>query len=60
VSEEIEALAAEVRRHRRLYYNAVPEISDMEYDALEDRLRTLAPDHPALSEVGAPLEQEKG
>ena len=56
MSDDVEALAAEVRRHRRLYYNAVPEISDMEYDALEDRLRALAPDHPALSEVGAPPE----
>lgn len=49
-------LAKELRRHRALYYAGTPEISDEEFDALEDRLRELAPDHPALAEVGAPVE----
>jgi DNA ligase (NAD+) len=54
---EVEALAAAIRHHRHLYYNAQPEISDAEFDALEERLRRLAPDHPALAEVGAPPEE---
>lgn len=49
-------LAKELRRHRALYYAGTPEISDEEFDALEDRLRELDPDHPALAEVGAPVE----
>lgn len=57
--EEIEALAAAVRHHRRLYYNQEPEISDEAFDALEARLRRLRPDHPALAEVGAPPEPEQ-
>jgi DNA ligase (NAD+) len=50
----IEELAAQIRHHRDAYYNGVPEISDAEFDALEDRLRSLAPNHPVLGEVGAP------
>ncbi|MFO0726827.1 MAG: NAD-dependent DNA ligase LigA [Myxococcota bacterium] len=46
-------LAHEIRRHRQLYYAGTPEISDAEFDALEDRLRALSPDHPVLAEVGA-------
>ena len=52
-AREIEALAEAVRHHRALYYNREPELSDEAFDALEDRLRALDPDHPALSEVGA-------
>ena len=55
----IEELAAQVRHHRDLYYNRQPEISDEEFDALEDRLRELAPDHPVLGEVGAAPSGEK-
>jgi len=49
----IEWLAREIRRHRELYYNGAPEITDLEFDALEEALRRLDPEHPALSEVGA-------
>lgn len=56
----IERLAADVRRHRQLYYNETPEISDAEFDALVDRLEALAPDHPALAEVGAPVTVTEG
>ncbi len=53
-----EQLADELRRHRELYYAGQPEISDEEFDALEDRLRELDPDHAALREVGAPVKTE--
>lgn len=49
----IEQLAALVRHHRNLYYNKQPEISDEEFEALEDRLRELDSDHPVLGEIGA-------
>lgn len=50
----IESLAEQIRYHRDRYYNDAPEITDDEFDALEDRLRAMAPDHPVLAEVGAP------
>lgn len=50
----IAELAAKIRHHRAAYYAGAPEVPDAEFDALEDRLRELAPDHPVLAEVGAP------
>ena len=54
-------LAAEVRRHRDLYYNARPEIPDADFDALFRQLQQLEEEHPELAvpdsptmEVGAP------
>jgi DNA ligase (NAD+) len=35
------------------YYSGEPIMSDAEYDALEDELRTLSPDDPVLAIVGA-------
>jgi DNA ligase (NAD+) len=55
----IRELAEKIRHHRSLYYNQTPEISDAEFDALEDRLREIAPDHPVLAEVGATPEVEE-
>ena len=54
-------LAAEVRRHRDLYYNAKPVIPDADFDELFRRLQRLEEEHPELAvpesptmEVGAP------
>lgn len=52
-AQTIERLAEKIRYHRDRYYNDQPEIDDSEFDALEDRLRQLAPDHEVLGEVGA-------
>ncbi len=54
----IEALEREIRRHRDLYYNRQPIISDEEFDRLVDELRVLAPGSPVLAEIGAPLVPE--
>lgn len=48
----ITTLANDVLRHKRLYYAGKPLITDGAYDQIEDQLRQLAPDHPALSVVG--------
>lgn len=50
-----EYLAAQILHHKRLYYQGKSEISDAAYDALEDELRALAPNHPILEMVGYPL-----
>ncbi len=45
-------LAAVIMHHKRLYYAGKPEISDAAYDKLEQELRSLDPQHPALQFVG--------
>ena len=37
--DKINFLVSEIKRHRYLYYNEQPEISDAKYDVLEDELR---------------------
>lgn len=53
MSDPIDVLADKIRKHRALYYEGRPIISDDEFDALEDLLRRLAPEHRVLSEIGA-------
>lgn len=52
--EECIGLARLLLYHRNMYYRGTPKISDADYDALEDQLRGLDPEHPILAEVGAP------
>lgn len=53
LSDKISELAHSILKHKNLYYKGTPEISDAEYDKLEDELRLLAPKHPALEAVGS-------
>jgi len=50
--ERITYLVEEIKRHRYLYYNQQPEISDAKYDALEDELHELDPENPILFKIG--------
>lgn len=50
------SLADHLRRCRVAYYNHDPIVSDATFDALEDSLRELDPDHPYFSEIGAPVD----
>jgi len=50
--ERINHLVEEIKRHRYLYYNEQPEISDIKYDTLEDELRELDPENPILFKIG--------
>jgi DNA ligase (NAD+) len=52
--KKIAELAAQLRKYKDAYYNASPIVSDAAYDALEDKLRALAPDHEVLKSVGSP------
>jgi DNA ligase (NAD+) len=56
-SDRIEQLARDLRHHKRCYYAGEPEISDAEYDALEDEFRALIGEHPELTPADSPLEQ---
>jgi len=52
----IAVLAEQIAHHSHLYYNlATPEISDTEFDALWDELKSLDSEHPQLRRVGAPI-----
>lgn len=52
---DVEQLATAVAFHNERYYSdGAALIPDAEYDKLVARLRALAPDHPLLSQVGAP------
>src|SRR5262245_39437310 len=51
-------LEREIRRHRDLYYNRQPVISDEEFDRMVDELERLAPESTVLAEVGAPVVPE--
>ncbi len=57
--EQLKALEKDIRRHRRLYYNKQPELSDAEFDELIDKLKELDPHSEALAEVGAPIDLDQ-
>lgn len=41
-----------IKYHKALYYAGTPEISDSEYDKIEDELRAIDPENEALKIVG--------
>jgi len=52
--QQIDRLAAEIRKHNDLYFNrAAPELSDDEFDDLVLQLKALDPDNPVLDEIGS-------
>ena len=57
--EQLKALEEDIRRHRRLYYNKKPELSDAEFDELIAKLKELDPGSEALAEVGAPIDLDQ-
>ena len=48
----IAQLEKSILYHKQLYYRGVPEISDNEYDQLEEKLKALSPQSPVLQMVG--------
>ncbi len=51
-NQAISALAATIMEHKRAYYSGKPNISDQDYDQLEQELKALDPTHPVLAFVG--------
>jgi DNA ligase (NAD+) len=52
---ELERLAKEIARHDRLYYQeAMPEVSDAEYDALQRRNAAIEKRYPSLVRADSP------
>lgn len=56
---KIDYLSSEIERHRNLYYNEQPEISDAAFDVLEAELKSIAPNHAALKKVGAEVPSQE-
>ncbi|MBN2529129.1 MAG: NAD-dependent DNA ligase LigA [Deltaproteobacteria bacterium] len=55
IKEEMRWLEAEIERHNRLYYqDAMPEISDYEYDQQLKKLEALEAAHPELASGTSP------
>ncbi|MCA1621280.1 MAG: NAD-dependent DNA ligase LigA [Acidobacteria bacterium] len=55
IEADIRKLREEVLRHEELYYvHDRPEISDVEYDALVERLRALEEEHPEFRTPDSP------
>jgi DNA ligase (NAD+) len=57
-AREIEKLREEIRHHDEKYYvEAAPEISDLEYDRLMERLNMLEAEHPELVTPDSPTQR---
>lgn len=56
---QIKELENQIIKHKNLYYQGRPEISDFEYDSLEDKLRKLDPNNSVLEIVGAKMFQNE-
>ena len=48
-----------IRRASDYYYNSAPIMSDLEFDLLREHVEKVAPDHPVLKEIGAPIQSNK-
>jgi DNA ligase (NAD+) len=57
-AKEIEKLRAKIRLHNRKYYvEANPEISDLEYDRLMQKLQAIEAAHPELIAADSPTQR---
>ena len=54
-SSRVAELVKLLRKYKDAYYNDTPLVSDAAYDALEDELRELDPNHDFLKSVGTPI-----
>jgi len=61
IRKELESLRQEIREHDRRYYvDAAPTISDLEYDKLLERLKTLETARPDLVTPDSPTQRVGG
>jgi DNA ligase (NAD+) len=58
MNKRVRELEELILHHKNLYYQGKPQISDEEYDRLEDELRELHPESSALIMVGASVKSD--
>lgn len=52
----IEELANKIKKYQKSYYENEAEITDAEFDSLWDELKSIAPNHPVLQEIGSDVD----
>lgn len=57
-SPSASSLAKEILRHRKLYSEGRPEITDAAFDRLEQQLRAIDPKNAALNRMQSPVDKE--
>lgn len=55
MSQKIKELEQKILKNKNLYYQGKPEISDFEYDELEESLRKIDPNNSVLNFVGSEI-----
>jgi len=61
IENQISYLRAEINRHNELYYQKnAPEIADVEFDALLEKLKTLETENPELITPDSPTQRVGG
>lgn len=50
--DKVATLVSKIQKHRELYYNGIPEISDSTFDSLWDELKKLDPSNEELKKIG--------
>ncbi|MEO6334215.1 MAG: NAD-dependent DNA ligase LigA [Pyrinomonadaceae bacterium] len=61
IEKEIEKLRSEIDRHNDLYYqHAAPDISDLEFDKLLERLKAIETENPKLVTPDSPTQRIGG
>lgn len=58
VVELIKKLEDKIKYHKKVYYQGHPEISDCEYDQLENQLREIDPENYVLNLVGSSVDND--
>lgn len=58
ISEKAKFLHEQVLKHKARYYNEQPSVSDPAFDAQEAALKRIAPNDDAITNVGAPVQEE--
>ncbi len=51
-SSKISRLVTLIKKYQKSYYNGEAEISDTEFDALWDELKSIDPNNPILKKIG--------
>jgi len=55
LNDRVQELAYKINKARNEYYNLAPQVKDNVFDAWVDELKSLDPNHPAITAIGFPI-----